>query len=88
MGSRTNQARQVPSREEYGGRVGYVNFHIASDDHSRLACTEELLDEKGPTAAAFWARAVRFFRRHGIRRIRRVLTDNGACYRSLVLTPR
>ena len=28
------------------------------------------------------ARAVKFFRRHGIRRIRRVLTDNGACYRS------
>jgi len=25
---------------------------------------------------------VKFFRRHGIRRIRRVLSDNGACYRS------
>ena len=25
---------------------------------------------------------MRWFRRHGIRRIRRVLTDNGACYRS------
>jgi transposase InsO family protein len=65
-------------------RVGYVYLHSAVDDHSRLAYTEELLDEKGTTAAAFWARAVKFFRRHGIRRIKRVLTDNGSCYRSVV----
>ena len=65
-----------------GARAGYVYLHCAVDDHSRLAYTEELPDEKGATAAAFWARAVKFFRRHGIRRIRRVLTDNGACYRS------
>jgi transposase InsO family protein len=65
-----------------GARAGYVYLHSAVDDHSRLAYTEELPDEKGATAAGFWARAVKFFRRHGIRRIRRVLTDNGACYRS------
>jgi transposase InsO family protein len=65
-------------------RAGYVYLHTAIDDHTRLAYTEELLDEKGATAAAFWARAVKFFRRHGIRRIRRVLSDNGACYRSFV----
>ncbi|HEX2297464.1 MAG TPA: IS481 family transposase [Pseudonocardiaceae bacterium] len=71
------------ARKKGGGRVGYVYLHTAIDDHSRLAYTEELLDEKGTTAAAFWARAAKFFRRHGIRKIRRVLTDNGACYRSL-----
>lgn len=65
-----------------GARAGYVYLHSAVDDHSRLAYTEELLDEKGATAAGFWARAVKFFRRHGIKRIRRVLTDNGSCYRS------
>jgi transposase InsO family protein len=54
----------------------------ALDDHSRLTYTEELPDELGSTAAGFWARAVKFFRLHGIRRIRRVLSDNGACYRS------
>ena len=63
-------------------RVGYVYLHSATDDHSRLTYTEELTDERGTTAAGFWQRAVRWFRRHGIRRIRRVLTDNGACYRS------
>lgn len=67
-----------------GARAGYVYLHSAVDDHSRLAYTEELLDEKGATAAGFWQRAVKFFKRHGIKRIRRVLTDNGACYRSLI----
>ena len=72
------------ARRKGGGRVGYVYLHTAIDDHSRLAYTEELHDEKGATAAGFWVRAVKFFRRHGITKIQRVLTDNGACYRSLV----
>jgi len=72
------------ARKKTGARPGYVYLHTAIDDHSRLAYTEELLDEKGTTAAAFWARAVKFFRRHGIKKLQRVLTDNGACYRSLV----
>jgi transposase len=67
-----------------GARAGYVYLHSALDDHSRLAYTEELLDEKGATAAGFWERAVKFFKRHGIKKIRRVLTDNGSCYRSLL----
>ena len=40
-------------------------------------------DEKGQTAAGFLRRAVRFFRRWGIR-VERVLTDNGSCYRAIV----
>jgi transposase InsO family protein len=67
-----------------GARAGYVYLHSAVDDHSRLAYTEELLDEKGATAAGFWERAVKFFKRHGIKKIRRVLSDNGSCYRSLL----
>lgn len=55
--------------------------HVAIDDHSRLAYAEVLADEKGATATAFLERAVAWFRRYGIR-VERVLTDNGACYRS------
>jgi len=76
------QHRATVRARTKGARAGYVFLHSAVDDHSRLAYTEELADERGATAAAFWARAVRFFRRHGIRKIRRVLSDNGACYRS------
>src|SRR5258708_20829957 len=64
------------------GRVGYTYLHSALDDHSRLAYTEALDNEKAVTAVAFWHRATAFFAAHGITPIRRVLTDNGACYRS------
>lgn len=78
------QHRAAERAKTRGARAGYVYLHSAVDDHTRLAYTEELGDERGATAAAFWARAVKFFRRHGIRRIRRLLSDNGACYRSRV----
>ena len=78
------QHRATDRAKTKGARAGYVFLHSAVDDRSRLAYTDELADERGVTAAAFWARAVKFFRRHGIRRIRRVLTDNGACYRARV----
>ena len=81
-GRRSAQHRAAERAKTKGARAGYVFLHSAVDDHSRLAYTEELPDEKGATAAAFWHRAVKFFRRHGIRKIRHVLTDNGSCYRS------
>jgi transposase InsO family protein len=63
-------------------RPGYAFIHNAVDDHSRLAYSEIASDEKKETAAAFWRRAEAFFAAHGIV-VRRVLTDNGSCYRSL-----
>jgi len=39
-------------------------------------------DEKGATAAAFLARAKVWFAVHGITHLHRIVTDNGACYRS------
>ncbi|MEZ4368772.1 MAG: IS481 family transposase [Kofleriaceae bacterium] len=62
------------------GKKGYEVLHIAIDDRTRLAYAELLLDEKGPTCADFLRRAARFFARHGIRRIERVMSDNGSGY--------
>ena len=76
------QHRASIRRPARRSRAGYVYIHTAIDDHSRLAYSEELPDERGATAAGFWARALKFFRSHGIRKIHRVLTDNGSCYRS------
>jgi transposase InsO family protein len=45
-------------------------------------CTEALPDEKAATAVGFLARARVFFAAHGITRIERIVTDNGACYRA------
>lgn len=64
-------------------RVGYGFIHSAVDDHSRLAYSEILTNERGDTAAGFWTRAQGWFAEHGIE-IREVLTDNGPCYRSRV----
>jgi hypothetical protein len=65
-----------------GVQRGYVYLHSAVDGFSRLAYTEPLADEKGHTAAAFLTRAKVWFAAHGITRLHRVVTDNGACYRS------
>lgn len=61
---------------------GYEFLHVAIDDRTRLAYAELLPDEKGPRCADFLRRAARFFARHGIGRIERVMSDNGSGYRS------
>ncbi|WP_371520805.1 IS481 family transposase [Kitasatospora sp. NBC_01300] len=61
--------------------VGYSYLHNAVDDHSRLAYSEILPDERKETATAFWTRANAFFARAGIT-VQRVMTDNGSCYKS------
>jgi transposase InsO family protein len=66
-------------------RVGYAYIHSAVDDHSRLAYSEVLPDERAETAAAFWERALHWFAERGVR-VQRLLTDNGAAYRSGTFT--
>jgi transposase InsO family protein len=63
-----------------GGR-GYAFLHHAVDDHTRLAYSEILHDERKETAAGFWLRANAFFTDAGIT-VTAVMTDNGSCYRS------
>jgi transposase InsO family protein len=62
-------------------RIGYDYVHSLVDDHSRLAYSEILPDEKGPTCAAFLTRAADYFTHHGIPAIERVITDNHLSYR-------
>ncbi|MCV2396545.1 IS481 family transposase, partial [Actinotalea sp. M2MS4P-6] len=63
-----------------GGR-GYAYLHHAVDDHSRVAYSEILADERKETAAGFWTRANAFFAGIGVT-VTAVMTDNGSCYRS------
>jgi transposase InsO family protein len=62
-------------------RGGYTYIHSAVDAYSRLAYSEALNDETADTAIGFWQRAHAWFADHGIH-IERVLTDNGACYKT------
>lgn len=60
---------------------GFDYVHSLVDDHSRLAYSEILPDEKGPTCAAFLRRAALNFRAYGIAVIEAVMTDNAWAYR-------
>jgi transposase InsO family protein len=62
-------------------KLGYDYVHSLVDDHSRLAYSEVLPDEKGLTCAAFLTRAIDYFAAHGITRIERLITDNAWAYR-------
>jgi transposase InsO family protein len=68
------------SEEVRGRGIGFDYVHSLVDDHSRLAYSEILPDEKGPTCAAFLLRAAAYFATHGIPRIRQVMTDNHLSY--------
>jgi transposase-like protein len=60
---------------------GHGCIHAAVDDHSRLAYAEIHPDETRQTAIGFLTRAHAWVADRGIT-VQRVLTDNGACYRS------
>ncbi|WP_103509667.1 IS481 family transposase [Streptomyces sp. SM13] len=78
-GGHRTLGRQAGRKTRSG--AGYSYLHNAVDDHSRLAYSEILADEKKETAAGFWRRAHAFFAQAGIT-VERVLTDNGSCYKS------
>ena len=60
---------------------GFLALHVAVDDHSRMAFTRMLADQKAETTISFLHSAVEFFATHGIG-VRALLTDNGSSYRS------
>jgi len=60
---------------------GSEALHVAIDDHSRLAFTQLLPDQKAETTRDFLRNALAFYQRYGIQ-VRALLTDNGSSYRS------
>jgi transposase InsO family protein len=74
---------QRSPRKDGNKTVGWEFVHVCIDDATRLAYVEVLADEKAATAVAFLRRAVAFYATHGIS-VERVMSDNGACYRSAI----
>jgi transposase InsO family protein len=74
-------ARTKATRAGAASSRGYRYLHHAVDDHSRVAYSEILDNERKETAAAFWTRANAFFAGIGVT-VTAVMTDNGSCYRS------
>lgn len=83
VGGRNSQADRSSGRFNKSRQPlrGHHFLHTALDGHSRMAYSEILTDERKETAAAFWIRANTWFAERGIL-VRKVLTDNGSCYRS------
>jgi len=75
------RGRGYPGEDAPTRRVGYRYIHTAIDDRTRIAYSEIHGDEKAVTAAGFWRRAATWYRAIGIEP-QRVITDNGACYKS------
>jgi transposase InsO family protein len=75
---RRNKHRHSPGSHP---RTGNAYVHTVIDDHSRLAYAEIHDDETTATAVAVLRRAVSWYAARGVT-AERVLSDNGACYRS------
>ncbi len=69
------------STENWRPKTGTAFVHTVIDDHSRVAYAEICTDEKAATAVAVFHRAVAWFAERGVT-VERVLSDNGAAYRS------
>ena len=73
--------RVTADRTQTSPRAGWEFVHVALDDTSRLAFADIQPDESGKSACRALIAALRYYRPFGIN-FRRVLTDNGACYKS------
>lgn len=73
--------RVTADRTQNSRRAGWEFVHVALDDHSRVAFADIQPDESGRSACRALIAALRYYRTLGIT-FRRLLTDNGACYKS------
>ena len=61
--------------------VGWEFVHVCIDDHSRVAFSQILPDEKADSAVSFLKAAVAYYASLGVT-VTRVMTDNGSCYKA------
>jgi len=69
-----------PRARKQGG-YGWEYVHVAIDDHSRVSFSQIHPDEKAVSAIAHLKAAVAWYENLGVH-VERVMTDNGACYKS------
>lgn len=73
--------RVTGNRRDSVNGAGWEMLFVAVDDHARIAFTAMKPDEKTPQAVAFLQEAVAYYKTLGVS-IKRLLTDNGAAFRS------
>jgi len=73
--------RVTGNRRDSVDGAGWEVAHVAIDDHSRVGFVQMYPDEKKPSAVEFLKAAVAHYQALGVT-IKRLITDNGAAYRS------
>lgn len=73
--------RVTGNRRDSVDGAGWEMLFVAIDDHARIAFTDMHPDEKAPSAVQFLHNALAYYRSLGVQ-VRRLLTDNGAAFRS------
>lgn len=73
--------RVTGNRRDSVDGAGWEVLFVAIDDHARIAFTDMHPDEKTPSAVQFLRNALAYYRSLGIK-VSRLLTDNGAAFRS------
>ena len=82
VGHRFTGNRKGQNNRKWKGKApGWEYVHVAIDDHSRVAFSQIKPSEKKEPAVEHLCQAVAYYRRLGIE-VERVMTDNGACYKS------
>jgi len=82
VGHRISGDRTAQSHARRRGKgCGWEFVHICIDDASRVSFTQIHPDERAPSAIVHLRASVAYYRSLGVA-VRRVLTDNGSCYKS------
>jgi transposase InsO family protein len=77
----TGDRRGQSNRRARGEGIGWEVVHVCIDGASRIAFVQVMPDEKKDSAVTFLRAAVAYYKSLGIT-VARVMTDNGACYKS------
>lgn len=77
----TGERHRQSNQRSNGTAPGWEYVHVCVDDHSRLSFTQIHPNEKAVSAITHLKAAVQWYKHMGIT-IKRVMTDNGSCYKS------
>jgi transposase InsO family protein len=80
-GDRTRQSSRRGKRDGKPWGAGWEYVHVCIDDASRIAFSQILPDETKQSATRFLEAALAYYESLGVT-VSRVMTDNGACYKS------
>jgi transposase InsO family protein len=81
LGRIERMGKRIPGSSHNPIKAGWEYLFVAIDDHARIGFTDMYPDETKASAAQFLHNTVAYFRSLGVQP-KRILTDNGACFRS------